>query len=118
MKKAKELDNGGVAITPLLNMDILDGLTKNEKIELIEDALHRLNFEKRWTQLTDAQLIHMDNSPLSIEQLEKINNCKTDEAREVIINDHARAEYFRQCAWIDYLNGEINEPPFKDSEEL
>jgi hypothetical protein len=91
-------------------IESLNNLPKEEKLEILEDALHHLNFEKRLTKLTHAQLLHMTGSTLSIPQLERLNNCKTDEARKMVIEEYARAEYIRQCAWVDYLNGNGSVP--------
>lgn len=98
-------------------IESLNDLPKEEKVEILEDALHRLNFEKRWTKLTHAQLLNMSGSTSLMAQLERLNNCKTDEAREMMIEEYARAEYIRQCAWVDYLNGN-GSVPFEDPDQL
>ena len=97
--------------------EALDALKRKEKVEVLDDALHKLNFERRLASLTDKQLEHMNGGSLSDAQRERIDNCKTDEAREEVIEGYARAEYFKECLWIDYLNGD-GKIPIKDSEQL
>lgn len=97
--------------------EALDELTKEEKIEALDDALHTLNFERRLASLTDKQLEHLNGEVLSEAQREKLDACKTEEDREIVIEDYARASYFRECAWGDYLNG-VGKVPIEDPEQL
>lgn len=92
-------------------LEYLDGLESQERIERIDDLLHRLNFERRLTGLTEHQLEHMHNRSLSEPQRAKLDQCQTEKAREELLNHYARAQYFRDCAWVDYLNGTCNDPP-------
>lgn len=91
-------------------VDHLDSLDKEARLEAIDDALHRLNFERRVTALTEKQLQHMHDNSLSIAQRERLDACNTDEQRDEVITGYARATYFKQCAWSDYLNGATDEP--------
>ncbi len=90
----------------------LDTLKKDERIESIDDLLHRLNFERRLTMLTDEERDHMNNESLSPEARQKLDEAKTPVEREELITMYARSTYFRQCAWIDYLNGSTDKKPF------
>lgn len=87
-----------------IDLDALDAMDTKERINAIDDALHRLNFERRVTLLTDTQRKHMSEAP-SLQQLKAMNECKTDKERDALINDMARATYIKRCAWADYLNG-------------
>lgn len=90
----------------------LDTLEKDERLESIEDLLHRLNFERRLTTLTDEERNHMNNESLSPEAKQKLDEARTVAGREKLITMYARSIYFRRCAWIDYLNGSTDEKPF------
>jgi hypothetical protein len=89
----------------------LDSMERDIRIERIDDLLHRLNFERRLSGLTDNQLDHMHNNTLSQPQRAKLEQCKTDRERDELLNEYARVQYFRQCMWVDYLNGTAIDPP-------
>ncbi|MES2314967.1 MAG: hypothetical protein V4524_03495 [Patescibacteria group bacterium] len=90
----------------------LDTLGKDDRLARIDDLLHRLNFERRLTALTDEERDHMNDESLSPEARQKLDEAKTEAERENLITMYARSTYFRQCAWKDYLNGTTNEKPF------
>lgn len=89
----------------------LGGLEPEARIGRIDDLLHRLNFERRLAGLTEYQLARMNDRELSEAQLARLDQCKTKEGREEVISIFARAQYFRDCAWLDYLNGVCDDPP-------
>jgi hypothetical protein len=89
----------------------LDQLPKDARIEAIDDAVHRLQFERRWQQMVPNQIKHMCDESLSDAESEALAACKTETEREDRINMYARARYFRRCHWQMYLNGESMEPP-------
>ncbi len=89
---------------------LLDAFTKDDRVAIIDELIHRLQFERRLTLLTPSQLTSM-HRVLSPEALKRLDECKTEDEREEYITQYARAHYFRQCAWVDYLNGAIDEPP-------
>lgn len=93
-------------------LNFLDTLEKDERLESIDDLLHRLNFERRLMTLTDEEREHMNNESLSPEARQKLDNAKTTAEREELITMYARSTYFRRCAWIDYLNGSTDKKPF------
>lgn len=93
-------------------MAALDGLTPKERVEVIDDVLHRLNFEKRVALLTRGQKEHMSMS-LSDAQRERLASCKTEEERTEVVEGYARANYIRKCAWDEYLHGLVDDPPFE-----
>lgn len=96
----------------------LEGLSRERKIEAFDDALHILNFGRRLASLTDKQLTHMnDVENLTEGQRKRLDTVKTDEDREIVIEEYARTAYFRECAWIDYLNG-AGKVPIEDTEQL
>ncbi len=90
----------------------LDALAKDERLERIDDLLHRLNFERRLTALTDEERDHMNYESLSPEAKERLGKAKTPAERKELITMFARSTYFRRCAWVDYLNGSSNDKPF------
>ena len=102
--------------SPLLCLDNLDSLEQKEKLELLDDAIHRLNFERRLAALDDDQLKHMCNDSLNIHQKAKLGKCETEDQREELFTDFARTRYFVQCAWADYLNGVCQDPPVAPKE--
>lgn len=93
------------------NIEALDELDGKDRVDAIDDAIHRLQFERRLTLLTEKQRDHMCNESMSSEQRDRIDQCKTDAEREGVINGYARATYFKRVAWISYLNGETPNPP-------
>lgn len=95
---------------------VMDSLEPEARVEAIDDLIHRLKFERRVTLLTPDQLNHM-SSVLSTEQRERLQSLKTEKEREGVIDAYARAMYFRNCAWSDYLNGIEDKPPFKSREQ-
>lgn len=102
-------------VSDLLCLDILDDLQQKERIELLEDAIHRLNYEKRFATLNEKQLSHL-NGTMTKETREYLNGLDK-EKRENAFEQHARALSFRECAWINYLNGFSNEIPCGDGEQ-
>lgn len=94
-----------------VDIDALDNLEKDERIEAIDDAIHRLNFERRVTLLTDKQRQHMMDESPSAAVRQRIADCKTDKERDEYITEIARATYFRRMAWAAYLNGETPDAP-------
>lgn len=100
-------------ITELL-LEFLDGLDKPERIEAIDTLIHRLNFERRVTTLTEKEAEHMMNEGLSPAQKEKLDEAKAkgnQSKYDELINAYARATYFRRMAWVAYLN-DGGEKPF------
>ena len=87
----------------------LDGMNSKERLSALDDAIHMLQFHRRYAELDHSQRAHFEGH-LSKESRDAINKLKGKE-REDKINEFARALYFRQCAWISYLNGERKEPP-------
>jgi hypothetical protein len=94
-----------------VDIDALDSLEKEERVEAIDDAIHRLNFERRVTLLTDKQRQRMMDESPSAAVRQRIAECKTDKEREEYITGIARATYFRRMAWAAYLNGETPNAP-------
>ena len=86
-----------------------------ERIEKIDDLLHRLNFERRLSCLSDEEredMVSAGRGRMTPEMREKIDACKSEAERDALIHGYARAQYFRQCAWADYLNGVSQNKPF------
>ncbi len=95
----------------------LDTLEKDERLKSIDDLLHRLNFERRLTTLTDEEREHMNNESISPEARQRLDDARTPAEREELITMYARSTYFRRCAWIDYLNGSICIKPFNSAKK-
>ena len=89
----------------------LDTLDPKPRLERIEDLQHRVNFERRLTNLAPNQRAAMNNRELSEADRARIDACKTEAARDVVFRDLARLQYFRDCAWTDYLNGVTPDAP-------
>lgn len=94
-----------------VDVEALDALEKEKRVECIDDAIHRLKFERRVTLLTDKQRDAMMDESLSDAQREKLDKCKTEEDRYRVCQEFARLTYFRRLAWAAYLNGETKDAP-------
>jgi HD-like signal output (HDOD) protein len=94
-----------------VDIDALDALDMDARVEAIDDAIHRLGFERRLTLLTDKQRQHMMDESMSDAVRQRIDSCKSDKEREEYITGLARATYFRRMAWAAYLNGETPHAP-------
>lgn len=88
-----------------------DSVDKTVRVEAINDLIHRLKFERRWSSLVPNQLQHMADESLSGAERKALAACKTESERDERFDMYARARYFRRCAWIMYLNGEEEKPP-------
>ena len=112
MSTEKEVQESSLATQCYLSfIESLDALPKSERINAIDDLIHRLQFEKRWQLLDENQVRHMCDESLSDTEAAAIANCVTVQERDERIDMYARARYFRRCAWITYLNGEGDQPP-------
>ena len=94
-----------------VDIDALDALDRDERVEAIDDAIHRLNFERRVTLLTDKQRQHMMDESPSAAVRQRIADCKSEKERDEYITGIARATYFRRMAWAAYLNGDTQDAP-------
>jgi len=95
----------------VVDIDALDTLDRDARVEAIDDAIHRLNFERRLTLLTDKQRQHMMDEAMSVAVRQRINACTSNKERDEYIIGIARATYFRRMAWAAYLNGETPDAP-------
>ncbi|KKS77786.1 MAG: hypothetical protein UV64_C0003G0005 [Parcubacteria group bacterium GW2011_GWC1_43_11b] len=95
-------------------LSFLDGIeVSSERTEAIDDLLHRLNFERRVTILTDEERERMMKEGLSPTERESLNCVSSDpKAFEERLQSYARSIYFRRCAWENYLNGLTDQKPF------
>jgi len=91
-------------------LDKLEDPTK--KRDAIDDAIHRLNFERRWALLSDKQRNHMHCTSLTEGQKQALRDAlaKGKKQHDALIAEYARSLYFRKAAWVAYLNGE-GDPP-------
>lgn len=90
---------------------VIDKMDKIARVEFIDDMIHLLNFERRVTLLSPEQEANMMDAGLSDECRKKLDECKTEDERNHYIEMYARSQYFRQCAWSNYLNGFEADPP-------
>jgi len=97
-------------------LEYLDALDEKQRVERIDDLLHRLNFERRLTLLASNQREAMNDRTLHPTQRARLDACKTEAERDKLISEMARSQYFRDCAWVDYLNGGCAEPPVMPNE--
>ncbi len=83
------------------------------RIDWLEAAIDRLQFELRLQQLQPNQLEHLCDESLRPAERARLAQCKTEAERAEYVETYARARYFRRCAWINYLNGVTDVPPCK-----
>lgn len=95
--------------------ELLAGMRKKKRLEVIDDFLHSLNFDRRVAMLTSEEMAHMCNQSLSLAQRKRLDEASTEKKRDEIFMEYARANYFRRCAWADYLNGVTDKKPFVHS---
>ena len=80
---------------------------KTKRLAKIEAIANLLAFERRMTELTDAELQNYSETlsdPIISDQMRKtLDACKTDERKDHYINIWARSVYIRRCAWEDHL---------------
>ena len=109
-EESKELEE----LTKLIT-DFIDRINLPQKIEVIDDIIHQLNFLRRFSLLSDKEkkFITEDGLAFPIEH-QRIENAKSKEIKDKLINNLARTIYFRKIAWVAYLNGE-KEKPYSDS---
>ena len=94
-------------------LDFLDKLEMSKRLEVVDNLIHRLNFERRFMLLTDEEREHMLNEELSPKERKWLDNVKSDpKAFEERIQSYTRSRYFRRMAWTAYLNGDNDEKPF------
>jgi len=98
----------------MVYIDALDALDRDARVETIDDAIHRLGFERRLTLLTDKQRQHMMDESMSDAVRQRIDSCKTEKERDEYVTGIARAAYFRRMAWAAYLNGETPHAPIPE----
>ena len=87
---------------------------KEEHIEIIDELLHSLTFEKRLAMLTEEEMAHMCDLSLSPAARKRLDEAKAKSVNdyEKVIHEYARSNYFRRCFWADYLNGVTDKKPF------
>ena len=122
MSKEKVLETLQVIETKTLEcLDKVKAEKQSEAFEaidgLLRGLLHRLQFERRWTSLSSAELVNMFDMTLSPAEHKRLKDAKNKVELDSIINEYARAKYFRKCAWEDYLNGVTSEKPFDSSRQ-
>ncbi len=103
-------------------MDLWDAITKDmsreDRVEFADVIINGIAFDRRLQSLTTKQIEHMTvMEGITEEQRKRIDASKTDENRDDVIEEYARGEYFKTCAWVDYLNNG-GKPPLEDPEQL
>lgn len=89
-----------------LLIDFIGDTKPSQRVEMIDDFIHRLKFERRWWGLTEEERDNMLSNSLSSAErtaLDRLANNKP--AFDEKIEEFARARYFRHSAWENYLNG-------------
>lgn len=88
---------------------------EDERIKAIKELLDFLNYNLRLTELTAEEkqdfIKTIEGNNLSDACRDKINNAKSETEKNYYVDMYARANYFRKCAWMDYLYGKSNEKP-------
>jgi hypothetical protein len=88
-----------------------EDLSVEDRVAEIKKALYKLNFEFRLSSLSENQLHHMADESLCEGDRQRLEKATTEAEKRNIYMDASRTLYFRQCTWIQYLNGETDEPP-------
>lgn len=94
-----------------VDIDALDNLEKEARLVAIDDAIHRLHFERRVTLLTDKQQQHMMDESINDAERQRLDGFKNEKERTEYLNGIARAIYLRHMTWASYLNGETPNAP-------
>jgi len=95
-----------------------DCMSQEDRVDLADAIINMVQYERRLWSLTQRQVDHMSvMEGITTAQRERIDKCKTDEAKDDVIAEYARAEYFKSCEWTDYLNNG-GKPPLEDPEQL
>lgn len=86
-----------------------------ERLSRIKEMLDFLNFNLRFTELTDEEQVDFvmteeGTHPWTKEMRKKFDNA-TKEHQHDYIDMLARSNYFRLCAWRSYLFGETKDKP-------
>lgn len=85
-----------------------------ERLAVLADLQQSIDFERRLAELTHEQhraMVDADESRLSDQQRASLDAAKSASERDRLIESFARANYMRQCAWVDYLNGGLQVMP-------
>lgn len=93
-------------------LEHLDSLDEEKRVDRIDELIHFLNYQRRYLLLTDEERAHACDESLSPAMRDKLDKAKTEAEREKLIQMYARGNFFRKCAWADYLNGVTEEKPF------
>jgi hypothetical protein len=92
-----------------------------ERLKRIEALEQFLGYDRRLTELSDDEKEAFVNSMegnLSDHERRMIANKPEGAEREKYIDSLARANYFRRCAWMNYLNGTSKDKPIVTPKEL
>lgn len=90
--------------------DLIEDVSPEEQVRLWKDVHSSACFMVRLLDLTEEEFNHCEGE-LSDEE-RKVLDCLPDKERESQIKSLARARYFMECAWLQYLHGETDEKPF------
>jgi len=92
-------------------LEFLDKTRRRKRLEIIDELLHSLNFARRVAMLTNEEMAHMCNQSLSPAAKKGLDEAATEEERDELFTMYARSNFFRRCAWADYLNGVTEQKP-------
>ena len=92
----------------------IDDSAQKDRVDKIDDLIHLLNCERRLATLTPNQREHMNNRELSPAARAKLDEAKSEYVRDGLMSMYARSQYFRDCAWADYLNNGGTPPVFPE----
>ena len=86
---------------------------RDERLSRINEILGFVSYNKRLTELTDAEqkdfVCCNEGYPFTSKQQNILD--KNPHKKDYYLNMWARATYFRQCAWLGYLFGETDKKP-------
>ena len=87
-----------------------------ERVTRIKNLLDFLNYSLRLTELSEKEKEDFYGSikgyPLNDNMRKTLEGCPNEEIKDYYITMWARSTYFRRCAWLQYLHGEVNDKQF------
>jgi hypothetical protein len=83
-----------------------------QRLEFINATIAFMMFHKRYAELKPHEKIAcdmaLDGSHLNDNERKKLAQIKNKMHKDEYLSGIARANYFRRCAWLSYLNGDPN----------
>lgn len=110
--------------------DYLETIKDNtvERLKFINTMLDYFMFHKRLSELKPHEIIAfgkaLNGGELNDRERKRLEELTSEEEKDNYIGQIARTNYFRRCAWLNYLHGEpnsskphVSEPEIKYNKE-